>query len=164
MTRTVNWLFIVSVLLFISGIGFVVASARTARSAAPAEVAAVTTTPVANVKQIMATMTGPGANAVYNAVSTTVSATGIKEIAPETDEQWALLGANAAMLAESANLMMTEGRAIDQGDWLKFSQELLKTATAAVKATEAKSVDGILEAGGPINDTCDNCHAKYQRQ
>lgn len=162
MKRTVNWLFVVSVLLFISGIGFVIASARTARSAAPVE-AAVTTTPVASVKQLMAAITGPAANVIYNSVSTSVTTTGIEEIAPQNDQEWAIVGNNAAALAESANLLMTEGRAIDKGDWIKMSQQLADAARVALKAANDKSTMGILEAGGPINETCDNCHAKYQR-
>ncbi len=160
--RTVNWLFIVSVALFIGGIGFVIASARTARSAAPVE-AVVTTTPVATVKQIMAAITGPSAGVIYGAVSTTVTATGITEVAPQNDEEWAAIGNSAAALGESANLLMTDSRAIDKGDWIKFSQQLVVTSKMALKAANEKSVDGILEAGGPINETCDNCHAKYQR-
>lgn len=160
--RTVNWLFIVSVALFIGGIGFVIASARTARSAAPVE-AVVTTTPVATVKQIMAAITGPSASVIYGAVSTTVTATGITEVAPQNDEEWAAIGNSAAALGESANLLMTDSRAIDKGDWIKFSQQLVVTSKMALKAANEKSVDGILEAGGPINETCDNCHAKYQR-
>ncbi len=162
--RTVNWLFIVSVALFISGIGFVIASARTARSAAPAAEVAVVTIPVASVKQIMGAITGPAANVIYGAVSTSVTAAGIKEVAPQTDEEWAVVGNNAAALAESANMMMTDGRAIDNGDWMKFSQQLLDTSKEAIKAVDAKSAIGILDAGGPINETCDNCHEKYQRQ
>jgi hypothetical protein len=164
MMRAVNWLFIVSVLLFISGIGLVIASARTARTAAPAEAVAVKTTPVASVKQIMAAITGPAANVIYQAVSTSVSVRGIEEVAPRNDDEWAAVGNSAAVLAESANLMMTDGRAIDQGDWMKFSQQLVERSRQALKAADAKSADGILEAGGPINETCDNCHAKYQRQ
>ena len=162
MRRTVNWLFIVSVALFISGIGFVIASARTARSAAPVE-AAVTTTPVASVKQIMAAITGPSSSVVYDAVSTTVTAAGIKEVFPQNDEEWAVVGNSAAALAESANLLMTDSRAIDKGDWIKFAQQLVHTSKLALTAANEKSTDGILAAGGPINETCDNCHAKYQR-
>lgn len=165
MMRTVNWLFVVSVALFISGIGFVIASARTARSAgsaAPVE-AAVTTTPVATVKQIMATITAPSAGVIYGSVSTTVTAAGITEIAPQNDDEWAALGSSAAVLAESANLLMADSRAIDKGDWIKFSQQLVDTSKLALKAANEKSIDGILEAGGPINDTCESCHAKYAR-
>jgi cytochrome c556 len=33
----------------------------------------------------------------------------------------------------------------------------------ALKATKDKKPEGILEAGEAINQTCDNCHQKYQR-
>ena len=161
--RTLNWLFIVSVALFISGIGFVIASARTARSAAPVE-AAVTTTPVASVKQIMGAITGPAANVIYGAVSTSVTAAGITEVFPQNDEEWAVVGNNAAALAESANMLMTDGRAVDKGDWVKLSQQLVDASKLALKAVAEKSTSGILDAGGPINETCDSCHEKYQRQ
>ena len=160
--RTIQWLFVLSVLFFVSGISFVVAAARTARSASPVA-AAVTTTPVASVKQIMGAITGPAANVIYGAVATNVTAAGIKETFPQDDEEWAAVGNSAAALAESANLLMTDGRAIDQGDWVKMSQQLVDAAKAALKAANDKSTDGILEAGGPINATCDDCHAKYQR-
>ncbi len=56
MTRTLQWLFLVSVLLFVSGIGFVIAAGRTARTAAPAtQVAAAPAAPaIATVKHVMA--------------------------------------------------------------------------------------------------------------
>jgi cytochrome c556 len=41
---------------------------------------------------------------------------------------------------------------------------MMEKGQAALKAAQAKDKDGILEAGGPLNDTCDTCHAKYQRQ
>ena len=49
--RTVHWMLAVSVALFVSGIGFVIAGARTAQMATPVEVPV--TTPVASVMQIM---------------------------------------------------------------------------------------------------------------
>jgi cytochrome c556 len=33
----------------------------------------------------------------------------------------------------------------------------------ALKAAESKNPAGILEAGEAINQSCDNCHQKYQR-
>ena len=60
--KSVHWLFVVSVALFVSGVGFVIAAARTIRHA-PAAVDASTAspTPVASVKQIMKGITGPAA-------------------------------------------------------------------------------------------------------
>jgi hypothetical protein len=162
---TVHWLFIVSVALFISGIGFIVAGARTARAATPAAAEAVVELkPVASVKQIMNGITLPSATVVYDAVSTIVSAQGVIEKAPRNDEEWAHVGNNAAALAESGNLLMMTGRALDNADWVKISRDMITAANIAVKAADEKSTEGIIAAGGAINETCDACHAKYQRQ
>jgi hypothetical protein len=162
--RTVYWLFVVSVALFIGGIAFVIAGARTARLAQPAEPAAVAGTPVASVRQIMTGIVAPAATVVYDAVATTITAAGVEEVRPQNDAEWARVADSAAALAESGNLMLLPGRAVDQGDWATISKALTEAATVALKAAEAKDADGILNAGSAINDTCDNCHAKYQRQ
>jgi hypothetical protein len=161
----VYWLFIVSVALFVSGIGFVIAGERTARAATPAAAAtAVETAPVASIKQIMIGITNPAATAVYEAVGTKSTAAGIEEIAPKTDEQWAKVGSAAAAVVESGNLMLMGSRAIDKGDWVKMTRAMMDQGKAAMKAAEAKDKDKIVEAGGELNATCDTCHARYSRE
>jgi hypothetical protein len=161
--RTVHWLFLVSVALFISGIGFVVAGARAGRAAAPAE-APPPTVPVATVRQIMNGITNPAAMAVYNTVTIVVNADGIKENAPQTDQEWEAVANQAAALVESGNLLLLDGRALDSGDWVKMTRAFMDESQKALKAAEAKNKDAIFESGEHINRTCDTCHAKYQRQ
>lgn len=160
--RMVHWLFVVSVALFVSGIGFIVAGARTAQRAVPVE-AAPATTPVATVQQIMRGIVAPAATVVFDSVGTIVSTAGIEERAPKTDEEWAEVGSSAAALVESGNLLVMGDRAVDRDDWLKMSRALADAGLAALKAAEAKNADGILSAGEVINESCDNCHQKYQR-
>ena len=165
MTRTLQWLFLVSVLLFVSGIGFVIAAGRTARTAAPAaEAAAPAAPPIATVKHVMAAMTMPNAAAIWDSVSTIVDEKGVQENQPRTDEEWAAVAASGAVLAESANLMLTEGRAVDKGDWVKFATMLRDSANTALAAAEKKDPAGILAVGEVINQSCDACHERYQRQ
>ena len=163
--RTVHWLLVVSMALFIAGIGFILAAGRM-RQTAPAVSAkpVVAVLPVASIKQIMNGIVAPGANAVFNAVSTTVSQKGIEEVFPRNDDEWAALGNSAAGLAEAGNLMLIEGRAVDNGDWITMSRQLIDAAKLALKAVEAKSTEEVLTAGERVNESCDNCHAKYQRQ
>jgi hypothetical protein len=163
--RTVYWLFAISVALFISGIGFVIAGARTARAATPAAAAAapVDTAPVATIKQIMIGITNPAAFVIYEAVGTKSSAAGVEEIAPQNDEEWAKVGSAGAAVVESGNLMLIGNRAIDKGDWVKMTRDMMEQGKAAMKAAEAKDKEKIVEAGGELNTTCDNCHARYQR-
>jgi hypothetical protein len=162
--RTVYWLFGVSVALFISGIAFIIAGERTARAATPATAAAPETTPVATVKQIMIGITNPAAYVIYEAVGTKTTATGIEEIEPKTDEDWQKVGSAGAAVIESGNLMLMGGRAIDKGDWVKMTNDMIEQGKKAMAAAQAKDKDKIVEAGGELNTTCDNCHAKYSRQ
>ena len=162
--RIVHWLFVVSVALFIAGIGFIVAGARAAKRAAPAEASApAAAPPVASVRQLMRGITGPAANVVFESVSTTVSAAGIEEKAPKTDAEWTEVGSSAAALVEAANLLVAGGRSVDRGEWVVMSKAMADAGMTALKATEAKDPAGVLAAGEAINTSCDNCHRKYQR-
>jgi hypothetical protein len=166
MNTTINWLFTISLLLFVSGIGFIIAGERTARAATPTTAAAAATqvTPVATVKQIMIGITNPGAYVVYEAVGTKNTAKGIEEIAPQTDEDWAKVESAAAAVVESGNLILTGDRAIDKGDWVKMTHDMMDKAKLAMAAAKAKDKDKIIETGGDLNTTCDNCHARYSRE
>jgi hypothetical protein len=160
--RIANWLFVVSAALFISGIGFIIASGRTSQVEAAAPPAP-SLPVVASVKQIMAAIVGPAATVVFDSVSTIVDAKGVQENQPRTDAEWARVGANAVALIESANMLLIGNRAVDQGDWVKMAKAMADAGQIALKATEAKKPEGILDAGEAINQTCDNCHQKYQR-
>ena len=163
--KTSNWLFLVSVLLFISGVGFVIAAARTSRTAAPpaSTEAAPSLVPVASVKQIMNGIVRPAALEVFASVGTIISADGVEEREPRTDEEWAAVGNSAAALVESANLLMMDGRAIDKGDWTKMSKAMADAAIVALKAIEARDKEALLASGEGINESCDACHQRYQR-
>ena len=160
--RIVQWMLVVSVALFISGIGFVIAGARATRTAVPVSSGPVAE-PVASIKQIMDGITGPAATVVYNAVGYIVTAEGVEEIVPQNDEEWAVIANSAAALVESGNLLLLGDRAIDDGDWLTVTRRLIETGTTALRAAEAQDVEGILAIGVDINMTCDDCHAIYQR-
>ena len=159
--RTGHWFFIVSVALFISGIGFIIAAGRTTRDAP--RIGDPVAAPVGNVKQIMKGIVGPAAAVVFESVSTTVTETSREDKFPRSDAEWEAVGNSAVALAEAGNLLMMEGRAVDNGEWIKMSQALIDAGKVALKATEAKSAEGVLGAGEAINTSCDNCHRKYQR-
>ncbi len=161
--RIVHWLFLVSIALFVSGIGFIIAGARAVREVPAAATAAITPTPIASVKQIMKGIVGPAATVVYNSVGTSVTAKGIEETAPKTEEEWEAVGNNAAALIESGNLMLMGTRAVDQDEWAKQALALIAGGKLALKATLDKNPDDVLAAGEAINNSCDACHLKYKR-
>jgi hypothetical protein len=161
--RPLHWFFLVAAVLFIAGIGFIIAGARMARRAPAATATVVATTPVASVKQIMKGIVDPASKAVFSSVNTVETKEGIQEIAPHTDAEWEAVGSSAAALIESGNMILAKGRAVDQGDWVTFSKAMIESSEAALKATQAKNPKDLFSSGGTIYESCDNCHRKYQR-
>jgi hypothetical protein len=153
--RTTYGLLIVSLLLFVFGIWFVLAGARSAGGppAAP---------PVATVAELMDGIVSPAAGVVYAAVGTTVTREGIQETRPKDDREWRRVAGNAAALIEASELLKVEGRARDSEDWATIAKAMGDAAAEARAAAQKKDAEGILAAGERLNNSCDNCHRKFQ--
>lgn len=160
--RTVHWLFVVGVALFLSGLVFIVAGARLARRP-PAQSSEVAITPTASVKQIMQGIVGPAADRVFASVKYTETLKGREEQVPHTDAEWQAVGNDAAALVESGNLLLMKGRRVDAGEWIRMSQMMIDAGRIVLRAAEARSPDKVLEAGEALNVSCDTCHQRYQR-
>src|SRR5215470_4569489 len=160
----VQRLFLVSVALFISGIAFIIAGARTTRMKPPAHADVPAAPPFATIKQIMNAIVLPNANVIYNAVGTTIDGLKVEETVPKNDKEWAAVGDSAAAIVESGNMLLVGDRFIDKREWLSYTQRFIAAGKAALAAANEKKPDGILAAGGDLNETCDACHEKYQRQ
>jgi hypothetical protein len=154
-------MFTVSALLFIGGVGFVVAGARALRHPPPPP--GETLAPVGSVTQIMRGIVDPAATTVFNAVSTTVTAAGVEEKAPASQKEWDAVADAAAALAESGNLLLVGNRAVDRNDWTALSRRMIEAGQTALRAAEARDAAGVFASGEAIYETCDNCHSKYRR-
>ncbi len=154
-------LFLLSALLFVCSVSFVVLSARTVRTLAAAPVEALT--PVASVGHIMRGIVDPAATVVFGAVSTTVTAAGTEEKAPRTPEEWEAVANSAAALSEAGNLLLIGNRAVDRGDWTRWSRDLIAAGKVALAAADAKDAAAVFASGEAIYDACNNCHGKYER-
>jgi len=120
--------------------------------------------PVASVPQLMESTIQPAAEVLFESVGTVISFSGVEEIAPKNDEEWATVRHNAMTLAESGNLLMIGDRARDKGDWMKLSQALVDVGVVALKAAEAKNPEALFEAGGQVYEVCQQCHRKYWKE
>jgi len=153
--RTIYGILIVSLLMFVGGVTFFVLGIRNAGEGPAAA-------PVATVKQIMRGIVAPASMAIYDAVSTTVTEQGTKDVFPRNDREWARVGSSAAALAEAANLLKVGGRARDHGDWLRMSDAMAKAAMQSYRAAERKDAEALLAAGEVLNNSCDSCHRNYE--
>jgi len=117
--------------------------------------------PIADVKQLMRGVVDPCADVVWESVATIFTKDGVEERRPRNDEEWAHVRNHAMMLMESGNLLMMPPRAKDGDQWMKMAKALIDTAEIALRAAEAKNVDGLYDVGGLIDEACENCHKKY---
>src|SRR5258706_7532003 len=98
----------VAIVLTIIFTVFFVSCAKQAQPDASQSLAEYRTT--ATVKDIMDSMVDPGADFIWQAVETVISAQGIEEKAPRTDEEWEGVRRHAIMVMEATNLLQIPGR------------------------------------------------------
>mgnify|MGYP001308324816 CR=1 FL=1 len=164
--RLVHAFFLVSALLFVTGIGFVIAGARASRSIGAPDTAsphASALTPVASVRQIMTLIVAPAATNVFASVGTIITTEKTEERRPQTDAEWAEVADSAAALVEGGNLMLMGSRAVDQADWAKYAKELIDTSLVALKAANARDPQAVFDSCEAIYNSCNGCHGTYMR-
>lgn len=144
--------------------------------------------PTAGIQDIMAGMIEPSAEFVWGSVSSTVTAEGVEDKQPRTEEEWHEVRRHAIILTESANLLLIEGRpvaregrqlddhgtpgnltleqveqaiATDRASFVGFSQALHNVGASLVKAADEKDVQAIMTAGETLDEVCERCHLKF---
>jgi hypothetical protein len=134
----------------------------------------------------MDSIVDPSSDYIWDSVETVVSADGIEEKAPKTDEDWKEVRRRAIQLMEATNLLRMPGRQVahpgekaddpkvelapeqiqamidkDRATWIKYAQGLHEATMATFKAIEAKDAEGLLNTGDGIDNACENCHKHY---
>jgi hypothetical protein len=119
---------------------------------------------ILDLKQFMLLVIDPAADGVWDSVKTIMTKKGTEEIQPKTDAQWLAVRSSAATVAEAANLLMLDGRALDKTGWMTAARRLTDTAEKAMKAAEAKDPEAVFAAGGEIYEACRGCHQRYAQR
>ena len=117
--------------------------------------------PVATVMELMEGTVQPAAEAYWESVSTTISAAGIEEKYPKTDEEWEHVWGGAMTIAESGNLLMMPSRVKDDPEWMRLSTALVDIGVEAAKAARTRNPETVLEVGEKVYNVCTECHMKY---
>jgi hypothetical protein len=123
------------------------------RTIAFAQSPAETFPPVATVRQLMLDLIHPSSNDILLAIF---------RGGPKDEKEWAAVRRSAVTLAESGNLLMMEGRARDQGDWVKDAKLLVDAGNSAYKAAQAKDGDALAGLAGAVDNSCTTCHKQYR--
>jgi len=142
-----------------------------------------------SIKELMENIVDPIADNIFDAVGTDISAKGVIETKPTTDDDWAKVRIGAVTLAEATNLLKIPRPAAPPGDtnknsqgknapelppeqvlakieqdraaWNRHTDELRDVALEAMAAVKAKNADSLFEIGGKLDKACEHCHLEY---
>ena len=117
--------------------------------------------PVASVEELMEGTVQPAAEVFWGSVSTTISAAGIEEKFPKTDEEWEAVWGGAMTIAESGNLLMMPSRMREDAEWTRLSTALVDIGVEAAKAARTRNPETVLEVGERVYNVCTECHMKF---
>jgi len=140
----------------------------------------------ASVKDLMESIVDPSADALWNAVGTIADQDGIHELLPKTDEEWRDVRHAAVRIIEGGNLLMMPGRdAAPAGtksetpgvelepdqiaalinkkrkEFNAFAKDLQLLGAEALRASENKNTDMLIEIGGRMENVCEGCHQTF---
>ena len=85
---------------------------------------------------------------------------------------WQAVENSALALAESADLLLIEGRMCSNGeivnvedaDWIRFVDDYRQKSVAAYEAALTKDQDAMVDASGYLSESCLACHRVYRRE
>jgi hypothetical protein len=81
---------------------------------------------------------------------------------PKNDAEWEELQGRTLMLAESANLLMSPGRARDQERWMADTVLMRDASADAFKAAKRHDVPALVAVNDALYESCVTCHRHYR--
>lgn len=144
--------------------------------------------PSASIQDLMASIVEPSADVLWNAVSSEVTAKGVEEQQPRTDEEWQAVRRQAIALQEAGNLLLVRGRAVvhpgkvtedagvegvstpeqvhaaiaaNQAGFDAAARQLHDSAADAVRAIDRRDVQALVLAGERVDKACEHCHSTF---
>ena len=142
--------------------------------------------PTATIKDLMDAEVDSNADWLWDAVSTEISARGVIDKRPKTDEDWKEARNHAIALLEASNLLQMPGRAVakpgeksenpgieegpeeikalmdaDRASWVKYAHGLYDSTKLVLDAIEKKDAEQMLDLGDQLDQACESCHMHY---
>jgi cytochrome c556 len=138
----------------------------------------------ATIQELMEGQIDPAADALWNSVAFIQSPSGTEDRRPRTDAEWRAVRAHTITLIEATNLLSMPGRRVKSGDspvgpgelspteiqqridashdsFVRFAGLLQDAGLKALAAIDAKDAQGLMDAGGVIDEACEACHVTY---
>jgi hypothetical protein len=139
------------------------------------------------IKDLMDSIIDPSSDVIWGASGTIVDKDqGTVELFPKTQDEWMNVRRAAVRIIEGSNLLMTPGRQtapagtksetpgvelepteidvlIDRNrpGFNSFATALRDLGWEALRASEAKNTESLLEIGGRMQEVCEGCHQTF---
>jgi hypothetical protein len=144
--------------------------------------------PVASIQEVMQAFIDPSADAIWEAVSTTITLKGVEEKRPQNEAEWQAVRLHAIRVIEGASLLQVPGRHVvqeggkleddhvkgnakledivasigkDPAAFAAAARTLQTSARAVLAAIDARDLQRIGEAGSALDAACESCHLNY---
>ena len=104
----------------------------------------------------------PASDILWDSGGWVLDASGYEELYPTTDEGWAYVRAQAAIVVEAGNMLALPGRAEDSDAWLIYAEGLSEAGILAMEAAAAQNEDDFFQAGAQLYSVCTACHQAYK--
>jgi hypothetical protein len=140
----------------------------------------------ATIKDLMESIVDPSADVVWGAAGTVEDKQGVRDLSPKTQQEWTEVRRAAVRLIEGGNLLMMPGRAAaaagvkseapgvelepaeitalikkKRKSFDGFARALQAIGSEALRASEAKNADLLIEIGGRMEEVCEGCHKTF---
>jgi len=114
-----------------------------------------------NVQEVMALILEPASDILWDSGGWVLDASGYEELFPTTDEGWAYVRAQAAIVVETGNMLALPGRAEDNDAWMIYAEGLSEAGILAMEAAASQNEDDFFQAGAQLYSVCTACHQAY---
>ncbi|NKB33788.1 MAG: hypothetical protein GKR91_11885 [Pseudomonadales bacterium] len=114
-----------------------------------------------NMQEIMALVLEPASDILWDSGGWVIDASGYEELYPTTDDGWAYVRAQAAIVVESGNMLALPGRAMDNDAWMIYSEGLSQAGMLAMQAAATQNKEDFFQAGAQLYSVCTACHQAY---
>ncbi|MFT4671193.1 MAG: hypothetical protein ACI945_000528 [Pseudohongiellaceae bacterium] len=113
------------------------------------------------VQEVMALILEPASDTLWSSGGWVLDASGYEELYPTTEEGWAFVRAQAAVVVEAGNMLALPGRAVDNDAWMIYSEGLSEAGVNAMAAAQSQNKEDFFQAGAKLYSVCTACHQAY---
>jgi len=114
-----------------------------------------------DMQELMAMVLEPASDVLWDSGGWVLDAAGYEELYPTTDDGWAYVKAQAAIVVETGNSLALPARREDDDAWVIYSQGLSEAGLRAMAAADTQDKEEFFQAGAQLYSVCTACHQAY---